>query len=445
MLVLLISPFLVKHHLEQRRLRAAIQRHFDAIRAGGLPVTGRELQALRPNPPPERDWRMVVEPLLITNELQVEAWELWHTNAPFDLVLPAIQRDLAANTQVLAVILQMDLSGLESRVDWPADPDEVFGRKFESFSKRIRLAEALGGQGVYEAATGHPERATAALVNSFAAVGVGDLCWVSFAIQQLCESCSFRALETAVNHGAFADADLLRLERALPHRATNSLQAAVAAERVGSIWLCELARRHPLEFARLESRLSQTTAPRWQDSLEWLWRERRELVQAFRHGFYRHSDFLALLDRYHRRVQACLLPLPERLKVFRCVDAEMSALDRDTTCLAVITSEPKFARVASMEAVNQVRQLVARTALAVERWRLAHAGGLPATLAELVPTYLPSVPVDPFDDQPIRFKRLPQGYVVYSVGPDGADNGGKDDPNKTPDKPGYDVSFSVGR
>ena len=184
MLVLLISPFLVKHYLEQRRLRAAIQRHFDAIRAAGLPVTGRELQALRPNPPPERDWRMVVEPLLIANELQVEAWELWHTNAPFDLVLPAIQRDLASNTQVLAVILQMDLSGLESRVDWPADPDEVFGRKFERFSTRLRLAEALGGQGVYEASTGHPERATAALVNSFAAARAGDLCLVSFAIQQ---------------------------------------------------------------------------------------------------------------------------------------------------------------------------------------------------------------------------------------------------------------------
>jgi hypothetical protein len=35
------------------------------------------------------------------------------------------------------------------------------------------------------------------------------------------------------------------------------------------------------------------------------------------------------------------------------------------------------------------------------------------------------LPVDPFDGKPLRSKRLPDGIVVYSVGPDGVDDGGQ--------------------
>jgi len=65
-----------------------------------------------------------------------------------------------------------------------------------------------------------------------------------------------------------------------------------------------------------------------------------------------------------------------------------------------------------------------RTAVAVERYRRAHGGEIPASLASLVPDYLPALPRDPMDNQPLRFKKLPRGYVVYSIGADGVDNGG---------------------
>jgi len=41
-------------------------------------------------------------------------------------------------------------------------------------------------------------------------------------------------------------------------------------------------------------------------------------------------------------------------------------------------------------------------------------GRKPQTLDELVPGYLPSVPSDPFDGQPFRYK--PGEGVIYSVG-----------------------------
>jgi len=66
----------------------------------------------------------------------------------------------------------------------------------------------------------------------------------------------------------------------------------------------------------------------------------------------------------------------------------------------------------------------ALVAVAAERHRLRH-GTWPALLAEIVPEFLPALPADPFDGQPLRYKRLPEGIVIYSVGPDGVDDGGQ--------------------
>jgi hypothetical protein len=49
---------------------------------------------------------------------------------------------------------------------------------------------------------------------------------------------------------------------------------------------------------------------------------------------------------------------------------------------------------------------------------------LPARLEDLTPEYLPRVPADPFDGKPLRLKRDGKDVIVYSVGPDGQDDGG---------------------
>lgn len=88
----------------------------------------------------------------------------------------------------------------------------------------------------------------------------------------------------------------------------------------------------------------------------------------------------------------------------------------------------------------------ATAALAIERFRLAH-GKLPEKIDEIVPQFLPAVPPDPFDGQPLRYHRLAKGYVVYSVGGDGHDDGGSEPPRKLKFtfQPGYDITFTVER
>jgi len=62
-------------------------------------------------------------------------------------------------------------------------------------------------------------------------------------------------------------------------------------------------------------------------------------------------------------------------------------------------------------------------ALAAESYRLKH-GRWPERPDQLVPDFLPSWPTDPIDGQPLRWLRQPDGLLIYSIGPDGKDNGG---------------------
>lgn len=107
---------------------------------------------------------------------------------------------------------------------------------------------------------------------------------------------------------------------------------------------------------------------------------------------------------------------------------------------------PPFRSAIAKEATSLSEVQTAQTALAVERFRLAH-GKLPEKLDELVPQFLSNVPTDPFDSEPLRFKLMEKGYVIYSIGSDGEDNGGRERPAdvKSSDKTPYDITFTVER
>jgi hypothetical protein len=68
---------------------------------------------------------------------------------------------------------------------------------------------------------------------------------------------------------------------------------------------------------------------------------------------------------------------------------------------------------------------LAMTAVALEQFRAAHNNRYPAGLSELSPSYLNAVLTDPFDGQPLRYRKQDAGYVLYRIGPDLKDDGGK--------------------
>lgn len=86
---------------------------------------------------------------------------------------------------------------------------------------------------------------------------------------------------------------------------------------------------------------------------------------------------------------------------------------------------PAYGKVRLNEVRADTQNALLVTTLALQAYRQDHKA-YPATLASLAPGYLKAVPTDPFAlSGPLRYKLTGAKYVLYSVGPDGKDDGGK--------------------
>jgi hypothetical protein len=138
----------------------------------------------------------------------------------------------------------------------------------------------------------------------------------------------------------------------------------------------------------------------------------------------RRGEHPRMLELFGQRLEAAeRLPLHERAAEDRVVEMRLAALSPDELAftrkafLALDRADGAF-----IMAHARVRCLV--VCLAADRYRRQH-GQWPAALSDLVPALLAGVPVDPYDGQPLRYGRLADGVRVYSVGPDGIDDGGR--------------------
>jgi hypothetical protein len=81
----------------------------------------------------------------------------------------------------------------------------------------------------------------------------------------------------------------------------------------------------------------------------------------------------------------------------------------------------------------QTHRNMAVAATAIRRYTLRH-GGLPQSLEDLTPAFLPAIPIDLMNGEPLRYRPQPDGlFLLYSVGIDGVDDGG--DPTPTGRRP----------
>jgi hypothetical protein len=145
-----------------------------------------------------------------------------------------------------------------------------------------------------------------------------------------------------------------------------------------------------------------------------------------------HVQMLELMTRQVERFQT---PPHEHLALEQALAAEVRTLPQR----AAITRMMLPALEKCSESFRRKRAyLRCLTALlACERFRTAH-GHWPGRLDDLVPDFLPAVPLDPYDGAPLRFRTFPQGVVAYSVGSDLVDDSGRVD-CANPKEPGCDV------
>jgi hypothetical protein len=153
-------------------------------------------------------------------------------------------------------------------------------------------------------------------------------------------------------------------------------------------------------------------------------------------GFFKVQR-AAMLRFLNRAVEIAELPPEQQQPQFAQLEA--SAKEQPLLVRLLVPALGKMA-VACQRSRAQLRG--AFVAVAAERYRLAR-GQWPDQVEALKEAgYLREVPTDLYDGQPLRLRRLEDGLVIYSIGPDGEDNGGHLD-FKKPTAAGTDVGFRL--
>lgn len=116
--------------------------------------------------------------------------------------------------------------------------------------------------------------------------------------------------------------------------------------------------------------------------------------------------------------------IPRELMITRWCGVDRAAATRlaGDIVIALLISPSEIICVA--EHRGQTKMRLVKTAVALERYRKA-LGRFPAKLSALQPRFLKKLPVDLFTEKPFHYKPAKRSYLLYSVGPNGKDDGGK--------------------
>ena len=99
----------------------------------------------------------------------------------------------------------------------------------------------------------------------------------------------------------------------------------------------------------------------------------------------------------------------------------------NVTLDTVFNYRARFAQQANLANTHDELVAVSRLAqleLAIRAHKL-ETGSEPTTLLALVPSYLPAIPLDPFAGRAPVYRKTPTGHLLYSVGANRVDDGGK--------------------
>jgi hypothetical protein len=165
----------------------------------------------------------------------------------------------------------------------------------------------------------------------------------------------------------------------------------------------------------------------------------------------RDKDRLYYLGALDELLRVCKLRFPERLARVPELKARFQSEPKEKTFIISALLLPNLYKSILKDARNIAGLRSTQTALAIERFRLAHSNARPESARDLVPSFLKAVPLDPCDGKPLRYRRLDTGYVVYSIADDGKDGGGaefessKDSSRSASRRGSYDWTFIVER
>ena len=417
--------------------RREFSRRIEAIRAAGYPATPQELDAWYKYPQSgvnAAHWIMEAGALYV--EPSKEDWERLlpivfrtrHSDPtdPARALDPDLMRLLEQYVQVNSTALKSLYDGAAiDECRYPTDLSKGAGVVMTHISHVREGMLMLCLEAVLHAERGDPNRAVEAIQTSLHVTGTLDdePVMVSHMVAASGASVASVTLERMLNRVELTDAQLETLcEAFLDRSGHEGLLTALVGERC-------------LTYPLFDS--PQTLDRTYHDHLA-----PKALLEIYDGFGLAARDGIGYLGFIEECIRIAQSPVSRH---GAGVEAARARWLRDRK--SILFSQIGYGAHAMIyEATHASPREMARVLLAVERFRLAH-GTLPDAIDSLVPQYLSSVPEDPHDGKPLRYKRLDRGYMVYSVGEDGRDDGGKQAPPKDARKSNetWDFVFQVRR
>lgn len=196
----------------------------------------------------------------------------------------------------------------------------------------------------------------------------------------------------------------------------NSMTQAVSGERAFIIHSIEWMQRQ--HMVRTQADLFMKQQPSWlEKTLDWLvptgWFDHNAVTVLLLHSKY----FLEPLKTRDVSRMETIFDEFERMA------ADHVSLASPHHVLAFMTL-PSFRFVIEQAIYSEAVRRQAVTAIAIERFRLAH-DRLPGTLAELAPGFIEHVPLDPMDKNSLRYQVEAGNFTLWSIGWDQQDDHGR--------------------
>jgi hypothetical protein len=410
--------------------RLQINAERDAIRKAGFPVTLRELSVYYPVPQGNNAAVVYTQAFAkyaghnMENKLPLVSNSYNVKLPPRGEPLPEdmktdISAYLAANAEALEFLHKAAaIDGCRFDLDF----SQGYGMPLPHLGKLRQATQLLELQALMKVEGGKPDDAAMAIADSFGAARAlqNEPVLISQLMRLGVISISVSNLERVLSRSTLGDQQLTDLSNAIASQENpEALIRGLAGERCTGedLFLNNLSRYiGPVTKPGNALTLWQLSGLKAMDHLKYL----QLMAELVRTAGGSARDILDTAEDWEKKVHQ----LP---RLYFLTNFLVPALTRVNEEQLKI-----FARLRS-----------GRAAIAVERFRMAN-GRLPGSLDELTPKWLDTVPADPFDDQPIRYKKLAKGFVTYSVGPDQKDHGGIELDPKHYNIP-HDITFIVAR
>jgi hypothetical protein len=385
---------------------AGAEFQLQSIRAAGLPATLDELNRWLPRVPPSNNAALLI--------LEAAQKRIGPSPALDDL-LPTLSpgADLAEAREDFETYLQKNQETLDlvhraaalPSARYPLNLTNIFVITYLAEVKA--LANLLKAEAVYHTDHGHPELAVRSVTSGFALARTlrHEPALICELVRIAMVAIALSNLEQLLAAQTFSEAQLLSISHVLATAeadASHGAFHALVSERAIILHYFNLPSS---EFANVF--ISSAEKPSLTDKLK---------LSAYRLFDIRERDQRLFLEVMEQLSRAATNGYPEAFRLSELIDRDTdrrlsTGFGRFTIVSPVLHSMHK---VIQKEAALITRLRCAQTALAIARYRLAHAGTFPNSLPELIPAYLPEIPCDPVEGQPLRFEELKNSFQISS-------------------------------